>query len=160
MTQTRPVTELAPSSALVQEATLKALEGRIDVPQIQKYVEELTLTEPAPIDATATVALAVYGNLKVFPENQPWKYDITIWGGPAYFATSIIGGMYTTFSTWDAFFQQVTFAHVQGAVIGGAAGFLQVNWFIDDGTPVGQFNSWAGGIGLMEAAGSGKWAHL
>jgi hypothetical protein len=63
--------------------------------------------------------------------------------------------MYTAYDSWDAFFRNVTSAHAQG--IAEAGGILQINWFIENGTPVGQFNGAAGGIGVVECGGSGKW---
>jgi hypothetical protein len=66
-----------------------------------------------------------------------------------------VGFMYTAYETWDAFFNNVTSAHVQGIAVEG--GILQINWFNASGTPVGQFNGVAGGIGLLEAGGEGKW---
>ena len=63
--------------------------------------------------------------------------------------------MYTAYDNWDAFFKNVTSYHVQGYSEGG--GILQVNWFISNGTPVGQFNGAMVGAGGLEAGGPGKW---
>lgn len=121
-----------------------------------EFLEKMTSASvPAPIGATADIKLAVWGKLSVEPDQQPWKYDHTIWGGPAYIG-SAVGFMYTAYETWDAFFQNVTGCHAQGVDAGG--GILQVNWFISNGTPVGQFNGVAAGLGGFEAGGSGKWS--
>jgi len=149
--------ELGPSHPIVREASFRVLGRRLEASEVQKFLDNASGTRvPAPIGATADVNIAIWGKLKCYPDGQPWKYDISIWGGPAYFGSSI-GFMYTAYETWDAFFQNVTSAHVQGIASGG--GILQINWFNGNGTPVGQFNGAAGGIGLLEAGGSGGWTH-
>lgn len=157
MTQTVSEQDLRPTNPLLQEAMIKALKQRRSADEVQEFLNRaVSATVPSPIGATATVNIAVWGKVQVDPDGQPWKYDATIWGGPAYFGSSV-GFMYTAYDAWDAFFQNVTSVHVQGIVSGG--GILQVNWFNSSGLPVGQFNGVAGGIGLLEAGGSGKWQH-
>lgn len=147
--------DLRPTSDIVQEATLKALQGRIKEDEVRRFLNEVVSDSvPDPIGATASVNIAIWGKLVCEPDGQPWKYDITVWGGPAYFGGSA-KFMYTAYNLWDVFFRNVTSAHVQGIASGG--GILQVNWFNESGTPVGQFNGAAGGIGRLEAGGSGKW---
>jgi hypothetical protein len=155
MSETLNAEKLRPDTDAIQQATLKALSGRVDEAEVQKFLREVTsATAPAPIGATVDVKIAVWGKLHCEPDGQPWTYDITIWGGPAYIGGAV-GFMYTAYNSWDAFFRNVTSAHVQGIDVGG--GILQVNWFIENGTPVGQFNGVAGGVGLVEGGGSGKW---
>lgn len=155
MTNNLTAQHLRPTHDIVQEATLKALQGRVEEAEVRRFLNEATrASAPAPIGATASLNIAVWGKLGCEPDGQPWKYDITVWGGPAYFG-SAVGFMYTAYTSWDAFFRNVTSAHVQGIISGG--GILQINWFNASGTPVGQFNGAAGGIGLVEAGGSGKW---
>lgn len=147
--------QLHPTSDVIRAATIKSLKDRVKEDEIEKFLSETASASAAPVlGAVTTVNIAVWGKLSCEPDKEPWKYDITIWGGPAYFGTSI-GFMYTAYTDWDAFFKNVTSAHVQGIASGG--GILQVNWFISNGTPVGQFNGAAGAIGLVEGGGSGKW---
>ena len=98
-----------------------------------------------------------YGNLTVKIRSAPYNkyyYDVDSWGLGAQGGTSL-GVMYTAYDNWEAFFQNVTSYHVQG--IADAGGILQVNWFISNGTPVGQYNGAMAGVGALEAGGSGKW---
>lgn len=155
MTQTLTEHDLRPTNPLVQQATMAAMKGRVEPGEVRKFLDQAASDSvPAPIGATASVNIAIWGKVQCDPDGQPWKYDTTIWGGPAYFG-SAVGFMYTAYETWDAFFRNVTGVHTQGIISGG--GILQVNWFNGDGTPVGQFNGVAGGIGLLEAGGSGEW---
>ncbi|UYQ63204.1 hypothetical protein [Streptomyces peucetius] len=157
MTQTLTREELGPTQSLAQQATMNALGVRVGASEVESFLEKLaSASVPAPIGATADVKIAVWGKVQVTPDGQPWLYDHTIWGGPAYFGSSV-GFMYTAYDSWDAFFQDVTSVHVQGVDVGG--GLLQANWFRSDGLPVGQFNGVAAGGGLVEAGGSGKWEH-
>jgi hypothetical protein len=149
--------QLHPSNPQLREAAKKALETQIPEKDVQTYLDKVgSAATPAPIGATIDLKLAVWGKLLVEPDGQPWKYDNTVWGGPGYIGSGV-GFMYTAYDSWDAFFQNVTSCHVQGIDVGG--GILQVNWFISNGTPVGQFNGAAGGIGAVEGGGSGKWTH-
>jgi hypothetical protein len=158
MTQTQSTSALlSPASSALQQATKTALETQVPASEVQTFLNQIgSATAPAPIGATVNLKLAVWGKLLVEPAGQPWKYDHTVWGGPLYLGSSV-GFMYTAHDSWDAFFKNVTSRHVQGVDVGG--GILQVNWFISNGTPVGQFNGVAGAIGLVEGGGSGKWEH-
>jgi hypothetical protein len=150
---------LVPSHPAVREATASLLARQLGHDEVEKYLDQLTSASvPAPIGADATVKLAIYGNLLVDNLSAPYSkhvYNHTIWGGPAALATGT-GFMYTAYNTWDAFFQNVTSCHVQGW--GAPGGILQVNWFIANGTPVGQFNGVVGGIVVFEAGGAGTWS--
>ena len=155
MTENLTARDLQPTREELQEATLKVLKGRVSEDEARRFLTEAAGDGvPDPIGATADLKIAVWGKLKCDPDGQPWKYDITVWGGPAYIGGAV-GFMYTAYTSWDAFFTYVTSAHVQGVDVGG--GILQINWFNKDGTPVGQFNGAAGGVGLVEAGGSGGW---
>jgi len=146
---------LRPDQNELKEATLQALGKRVDEKELQEFLAKASSdSAPDPIGATASLDLAVWGKLKCDPDKKPWKYDITVWGGPAYFGTAV-GFMYTAYTSWDAFFANVTSAWVQAGAAGG--GFIQINWFNKDGVPVGQFNGASGGAGVAEAGGSGKW---
>ena len=146
---------LRPTNPDLRQATLKAFEQQPEV-DAQDFLDKLASSAAPAIGATAELNIAIWGKLLVDPDGQPWKYDNTVWGGPAYFGKGV-GFMYTAYSAWDAFFRNVTSCHVQG--IAEAGGILQVNWFISNGTPVGQFNGAFGGIGLVEGGGSGGWQH-
>jgi hypothetical protein len=147
--------DLHPAGALAREATMRALKARIPAEELEKFLAALSSNDvPAAIGATVSVDIAIWGKAKCEPDGQPWKYDTTIWGGPAFFGTAV-GFLWTAYTSWDAFFRNATGVHVQGAASG--AGFLQLNWFNESGLPVGQFNAVSGGIGLVEAGGSGRW---
>jgi hypothetical protein len=147
--------QLHPSNTQLQEATKKALETQIPEGDVQAFLDKVGgPAAPAPIGATVDLKLAVWGKIDCEPDGQPWKYDNTVWGGPFYIGAAV-GFMYTAYDSWDPFWQNVTSCHVQGIDVGG--GILQVNWFISNGTPVGQFNGAAAGAGLVEGGGSGGW---
>jgi hypothetical protein len=155
MSNTLIANDLRPDQEAIADATVRAFKGRVDEDEVRRFLKAAAET-PAPIGATASLKLAVWGKLYVSCEADGRKcvYDQTAWGGPAYFGDSV-GFMYTAYDSWAAFFANVTGFHVQGIAEGG--GILQVNWFIANGTPVGQFNGVAGGIGAVEAGGSGGW---
>lgn len=146
----------SPSTDLVQEVTLRVLRDRVDENDVRRFLKQAHSVEaPAPLWAKASLIMAIYGKLTCEPYDDQWEYDGSVWGGPAYKGDAS-GFMYTAYSTWDAFYANVTSAHVQG--IAQAAGMLQINWFRADGMPVGQFNGAAAGIGVVEAGGPGKWS--
>lgn len=157
MAQALTTADLLPTNPIVRDSTIRALGSRVDASEVKNFLDKAASdATPAPIGATASVKIAVWGKVTCDPDGQPWRYDQTIWGGPAYFGDSI-GFMYTAYDSWDAFFRYVTSVHCQG--IAEAGGILQINWFNGNGVPVGQFNGAAGGIGLLEAGGSGGWSH-
>jgi hypothetical protein len=156
MTQVTTSDELLPTHPLVRDTTIRVLGQRLDAGEVKTFLDKASSTAvPAPIGATANVNIAIWGKVHCEPDGQPWVFDTSIWGGPAYFGSSI-GFMYTAYESWDAFFQNVTGVHVQGVISGG--GILQINWLAGQ-TPVGQFNGAAGGIGVLEAGGDGRWTH-
>ena len=132
---------LLPTDPIFQEATsnLKNLRG-IDAASINSYAKNLATTTASVLSAKADIIFAViYGNLTVKVNTDPYTNkngDVDIWGIGAAGGTAI-GMMYTAYDNWDAFFNNVTAYHVQGIAEGGGA--LQINWFISNGTPVGQF---------------------
>ncbi|SDN59236.1 hypothetical protein SAMN04489726_7319 [Allokutzneria albata] len=157
MAEALAANELGPHNPIVRAATVHSLGRRLDPGEIEKFLDDMvSASVPAPIGATASVKIAIWGKVDCDPNGQPWSYDASIWGGPAYFGQAA-GFMYTAYQTWDAFFRNVTSVHVQG--IASAGGILQINWFNHSGTPVGQFNGAAGGVGVLEAGGSGGWSH-
>ncbi|TYC51949.1 hypothetical protein FMN50_19590 [Rhodobacterales bacterium] len=147
--------DFCPDQDELRQATMKSLKEQVGEDEVNKFIEKASgKSVPAPIGATASVNIAVWGKCTCAPDGKNWKYDRTIWGGPAYFGASV-GFLYTAYEDWDAFFKHVTSVHCQGISSGG--GILQINWFNKSGIPVGQFNGAAGGIGLLEAGGSGGW---
>ena len=157
MTDVLTEEQLAPTNPLISESTVKVFERRFDAGAVQEFLDKTASpSTPPAIGATASVDIAIWGKARCSPDSQPWLYDNTIWGGPAYFGTST-GFMYTAYDSWDAFFKNVTSCHCQGIAEGG--GILQINWFNASAVPVGQYNGVAGGIGLLEAGGSGGWVH-
>jgi hypothetical protein len=157
MSQTLTERDLTPANPRVRKATMEALTPRVEADEVRKFLElAVGLGTPEPIGATGSVNIAIWGTVDCKPQSQPWKYNTEIWGGPAYFGTAV-GVMLTAYDTWDAFFRNVTSVHTQGIAEGG--GILQINWMNSSGVPCGQFNGAAGGIGLLEAGGSGRWVH-
>lgn len=150
---------LLPSNPNFQKATanLKKLKG-IDAASIDSYAKKLTATSAPVLSAKADIIFVVfYGNLTVKVLADPYKhkyFDVDTWGLGAT-GGAAVGMMYTAYDNWDAFFKNVTSYHVQGLSDGG--GFLQINWFIKNGTPVGQFNGGMAGAGGIEAGGAGRW---
>ena len=150
---------LSPESKLIREGTIRNLGrmARIDTADAMKFSDDLLKGAPA-LSAKADIIFgAIYGKLTVSDLPSPYQkkvYKSDVWGVGATGGTSI-GVMYTAYSDWSAFFKNVTSCHVQG--IADGAGILQVNWFISNGTPVGQFNGAMAGAGGLEAGGSGKW---
>lgn len=159
---TDPTTDkiFRPDLDALRQATIKALQPQIGDAQASDFVAKLSgANAPPPVGATANVTIAIWGKCTCDPDNKnpavkAWKFDQTAWGGPAYGGSSV-GFLYTAYNDWDAFFRNVTSFHCQGIASGG--GILQINWFNKSGTPVGQFNGAAGGIGLLEAGGKGGW---
>jgi hypothetical protein len=152
--ETVTAAQLHPNNADIRQATIDAFAHQEGL-DAHAFLDQLaSATAPAPIGATASLNVAIWGKLLVEPDGQAWKYDVTVWGGPAYFGSSV-GFMYTAYDSWDAFFRNVESCWVQGAEVGG--GVLQVNWFDGNHTPVGQFNGVAGGAGIVEAGNSGRW---
>ena len=151
--------DLTPTNKVVQASTLYALKEIAKVDEVNQFLDKMASSSvPAPIAATASLTFALfYGVVKCEPRPDPynvWIYDEDVWGVGAA-AISTIGLMYTAYESWDAFFSLTTAFHVQGIAEGG--GIFQINWFNKSGTPVGQYNGAAGGIGVFEAGGSGKW---
>jgi len=150
---------LLPTNPNFDEATsnLKNLRG-VEAASVDSYAEKLAVSAAPALSAKADIIFAAfYGNLTMKILADPYKkkyYDESVWGAGATGGTAV-GIMYTAYNNWDAFFKNVTSFHVQGIAKGG--GFLQVNWFISNATPVGQFNGAMGGLGLLEAGGPGKW---
>lgn len=150
---------LMPSNPNFKKATsnLKKLKG-IDAASIDLYAEKLAATSASVLSAKSDIIFALfYGNLTVKVLADPYKnkyFDVDTWGLGATGGTAV-GMMYTAYDNWDAFFNNVTSYHVQGIADGG--GFLQINWFISNGTPVGQFNGAMAGAGGIEAGGAGRW---
>lgn len=143
---------------LLRAATVGSLAKIEGVTGVDDFVDKIEGTSvPAPISATASVTFfAIYGVLKCEPRGQSYKFDSDFWGAGAT-AVSSVGLMYTAYETWEAFFKNTTAFHVQGIASGG--GILQVNWFNKSAVPIGQFNGAAGGLGVLEAGGAGKWKH-
>lgn len=146
---------LSPAHPDLQRATFKALASRFNEDDLRAFLDKMgSPSTPAPLLATVDLKVALWGKLKVEPDDQPWKYDNTVYAAGAYGASGV-AFMYTAYETWDAFWEYTTSFHVQGISAGG--GILQVNWFNRDGIPVGQLNAAVGGIGGLEGGGSGMW---
>ncbi len=152
-----------PSNPIIKKATLDAFKNLngITMATAEDFVSKAAaVSVPAPLGATTSLIFgAIYGSVTVKPTSggyTNWVFDHSFWGIGAMGGSSI-GFMYTAYDSWDAFFQNVTGFHVQGIAEGG--GILQVNFFISNGTPVGQFNGALAGAGGVEGGNSGKWAH-
>jgi hypothetical protein len=150
----------------IRNATNKALKGKVSEDDIHKLLssmgEETTeagmlkgIHVPSPAEATAELyTIAVYGYVKCSPTHLPYYFEANHWGiGLA--AMRCYGFMYTAYENWDALFNETRGYHAQG--IAEAGGILQITWFNGKHQPVGQFNAAAGGIGVFEVGGSGRW---
>jgi hypothetical protein len=147
--------QLHPTTPDLRQATINAFERQVEV-NAQDFLDKLASSAAPAIGATASLNIAIWGKVTCEPDGQPWTYNNSGWGGPAYFG-SAVGFMYTAYDSWDAFFNNVATWWAQAVDAGG--GVLQVNWFNRDHTPVGQFNGVAGGGGVAEAGGDGGWQH-
>lgn len=151
---------LKPTSHVIAPATVKSLKSLrgVDAAEAASFPRKLEASGAPVLSAKASIIfVAFYGKLSVDGLPSPYqrrKFEVDSWGLGATGGTSI-GVMYTAYDNWDAFFRNVTSYHAQGIADGG--GFLQVNWFIANGTPVGQFNGAMAGAGGLEAGGPGKW---
>lgn len=149
-----------PSNAIIKEATKNAFNkiDFVDKDGAENFLTKLEGSVPAPLGAKASLIFAgIYGNVTVEPTSggyENWKFDESFWGVGAVGGSSI-GFMYTAYDNWNSFFKNVTSFHVQSFASGG--GILQVNFFISNGTPVGQFNGAMAGAGAVEGGASGKW---
>ncbi|MHA7057685.1 hypothetical protein ACWGOQ_0010730 [Aquimarina sp. M1] len=149
-----------PSNPDIKKATQDAFKKIefVDKGEAENFLTKLEGSVPTPLGAKASLIFAgIYGNITVQPTSggyENWKFDESFWGAGAVGGSSI-GFMYTAYSSWDAFFKNVTSFHVQSVASGG--GILQVNFFISNGTPVGQFNGALAGAGAVEGGSSGKW---
>lgn len=157
---------LLPSNPIIKSATLTAfskLKG-VDMQAAEDFINKFddaapkaAVDVPAPLGAKADLIFGlIYGSVTVKPTSGPTSciFEHSFWGVGAVGGSSI-GFMYTAYDSWDAFFRNVTGFHVQGIASGG--GILQVNWFISNGTPVGQFNGAMAGAGGVEGGNSGTW---
>lgn len=151
---------LHPEQKMLKEATAKTFENLhfLNATQSDEFVKKLATSAAPVLGAKASLIFgAIYGNVTIEPTSggyEDWKFDSSFWGLGAVGGSSI-GFMYTAYNSWDAFFKNVTSFHVQSAAEGG--GIMQVNFFISDGTPVGQFNGALAGAGIVEGGGPGKW---
>ena len=142
-----------------KNAAYNALNGIVDEEELKKFLEAPSnAAVPKPIWAEATLGvIGIFGGIGCKPEkseNQPWKFDATVWGlGGAVFKG--IGFIYTAYTSWEAFFERTAGFHAQG--VADMGGIFQINWFNKGGVPVGQFNSISGGLGAFQVGGQGKW---
>lgn len=137
-------------------STLTALKGKVKEEELDQLLEHMEkLGGPGTIEAKAGIIfVGIYGNVECKPKNQPWEFDQSVWGiGAAGF--TCLGLMYTAYDNWHAFFTQTTGFQAQGIADGG--GIFQITWFNNSGTPIGQFNGAAAGLGVFEVGGKGKW---
>jgi hypothetical protein len=140
-----------------QDATQRALKGRLEEGELRAFVSA-AVGAANPVTITATGSLyfaAIYGVVSCTPSKYPYKFEESAWGigGTAITAGGIIYNAYKD-GSWDAFFKNTTGYHAQG--IADAGGIFQINFF-HGSTPIGQFNAVAGGIGVFECGGNGKW---
>jgi len=152
---------LLPSNPIIKSITLNAFKRMrgVNMGDVENFISKASTSAPAPIGAKADLIFgAIYGNVTVKPtsgNNTNCVFDHSFWGIGAVGGSSI-GFMYTAYDDWAPFFQNVTAFHVQG--VGEGGGVLQVNFFISNGTPVGQFNGAMAGAGGVEGGSSGKWS--
>ena len=155
---------LKPDIEAVQAATWRAFKGKLKDNEIQSFLEAttgskttaaITAKVPAPITATGSLYfIAIYGVISCKPSHEPYYFEESSWGIGAT-AMSAGGVLYTAYERWDDFWNLTTAYHAQG--IAEAGGIFQINFFNNKAVPIGQFDAVAGGIGVFECGGSGKW---
>ena len=145
-----------------KNATMKAFSGKIDNSEVEKFLSKMpnealatTAGVPDPAEAKGeTYTVAIYGYVKCTPTHLDHYFEANHWGlGLA--GVSAYGFMYTAYDSYEALFSETRGYHAQGVAEGG--GFLQITWFNGSGVPIGQFNGAAGGIGIFEVGGEGRW---
>lgn len=145
-------------------ASVKALTGKVNDDDINNFLNYLTVDNvegdnivgiPRPKEAKSELyTVGVYGYVKCTPTHLPYHFEANHWGlGLAVMAC--YGTMYTAYANWEDLFNETRGYHAQG--IADAGGILQITWFNGDHKPIGQFNSVAGGIGIFEVGGKGRW---
>jgi hypothetical protein len=151
---------LSPANPIIKKATLEALKklNGVNMAAAEEFIRKAELDDPLTLTTTASLACGViYGRIELQPTStyNNWAFNHNFWGVGVVGATS--GGlMYTAYSDWLSFFQNVAGFHVQGISEGG--GVLQVNFFLSNGTPIGQFNGVMVGVGGLEGGNSGTWS--
>jgi hypothetical protein len=153
-----------------RELTLTSYKGKIPDEGLSSLLEHMptvssavtksaanSLGSPGSVSAKVNVAVAfVYGTVDCTIDSLRKNFHAEFWGlGLAGFAST--GIMYTAYDSWEAFFANSHGYHAQGG--GAAAGVVQVTWFNGNGTPVGQYNGVAGGVGAFEVGGKGSWSN-
>lgn len=144
-------------------ATRNALLGKVKDEEVQKLLERMPehavlqamVGVPSPAEAKAELwTVAIYGYVSCTPTSLDHTFEANHWGIGLNASTSY-GFMYTAYDSWEGLFTETQGYHAQG--IQDAGGILQINWFNGSGTPVGQFNGVAAGLGVFEVGGSGRW---
>lgn len=161
-----------PNLEVVQAATWRAFKGKLNDEVIQNFLDATTGREAAartqlkvgapaavkvatPMKATGSLYFALlYGIISCKPFHSPYCFEESSWGIGAT-AMSSGGILYTAYENWDDFWKLTTAYHAQG--IAEAGGIFQINFFNNKAQPIGQFDGVAGGIGVFECGGSGKW---
>lgn len=157
MSNTLSAQDLRPDRDDLAQETVNAFKGAVEESEVRRFLKEAS-TGPAPaINAKASLTLFIKGELTCEPLEdawRQWKWDHTVWGGPACEVKSVAGFMYTAYGSWDTFFREVTGAQVTGGAL--HAGVLQIN-FLKGLLPIGQFNGMAVGDCAAIAGGDGAW---
>lgn len=154
---------IRPTEPAIASATIGALGSLrgVDHAAARALPGKLAASGAPVLQAKADIIhVVIYGDLTVRVQTDPYQayeFHESSWGLGAAGGTAL-GFMYTAYNSWDAFFANVTSYHVQGIAEGG--GILQVNWFIANGTPVGQFNGAMAGAGGLEGGGPGRWKRV
>lgn len=161
-----------PNFEVVQAATWKAFKGKMKDEVIQSFLDATTgrdesapaklkagtlatVKAATPMKATGSLYFALlYGVISCKPFHSPFVFEESSWGIGAT-AMSSGGVLYTAYEQWDDFWNLTTGYHAQG--IAEAGGIFQINFFNKQCVPIGQFDGVAGGIGVFECGGRGKW---
>ncbi len=157
--------QIVQSSEFLQackDATQSALAGKVKDSDIKAFLNRMpegmkatTRGAPSPAEAKGeTYTVVLYGYVKCTPTHLDYEFEANHWGlGLAGMAS--YGFMYTAYEKWDGLFSETRGYHAQG--IADAGGILQFTWFDGKHLPIGQFNAAAGGIGVFEVGGEGRW---
>jgi hypothetical protein len=148
-------------------ATIKALAGKVKDEDVQNFLSHMPgkTSVSAGLKSIAdqaeakgeTYTVAIYGYVKCIPTHLDHEFEANHWG-IGLSAMASYGSMYTAYEgtdTWKWLFSETRGYHAQGIADGG--GILQITWYNGKNVPIGQFNSAAGGIGVFEVGGKGRW---
>jgi len=155
---------------IIKENTLNTFKGKVDNDKLEKFIQSMPdygfkdgLLIPSNdsqlLSAKASIKMFLfYGEISCFEvEGYRSTFSQKIWGLGAGGFDAVAGGIYNAYegNNWPYFFRQAAYAHAQGAA--GTVGVIQITWFDNNKTPIGQYNGAAVGAGAFEVGCDGHW---